>query len=443
MLPEYRLTFGHGGAVNAIKQRGYEVYGVLFGFDTQQDWEHFQQFDAGYHLEEVLVYPLMDPSDNPTENEPMRAYTSVYNREYSDSCDKHKDKNMSNALEQFPQERYLQLIASGMRAYDIDEEYIEDHILSIPYTPKTKPEHFKTFPQRKAVLPKMEWRRYYDRLCRNAAAGEIYFVIGNKIIAVDSRQNPANPCIEWMQNRMHGFPDSTLMLHRTVVDPDLPMVDDPKQITPLHTAWAENHLIEWMNRGGLHGTAVFQLVHDKGTTRSVVDTSSLATTTTASTSTTTTIKPSTTLACRIRLSFRFSKNLESKKSLRCDAKELVPTTTTTKTTKSTTTTRPLLRRGPASDSALLCSCPRVKRYNDGWCGRASTGNTSEGSDGRGSCRFFGFSRKRGKGHAVVSTNAAIRSRNARFTQCVHTEIDTTLVEDPSSNLMVVSSTTSN
>ena len=250
VLPEYRLTFAYGGVVNAIKQRGYEVQGVLMAFETQEDWARFQEFDAGYNLDQVQVFPF----DNPEE--PTTAYTFLQDREYSDG-----DK-ADRPLETLPQERYLKLIASGMRAYQIDEEYIEDHILSIPYVPKTKPEDFKQFPQTRPVLPRISFLKYQERLCGNAGPADIYFVVGIKVIRVDPH-DPSNPCSRWLRERAHGQPDVTLTLHRTVVDLDLPMVDDPQDLTPLHIAWAENHFVEYLEQGGMSATAIFLLLSDR------------------------------------------------------------------------------------------------------------------------------------------------------------------------------------
>jgi hypothetical protein len=251
MLPEHRLTFAYGGVVNAIRQRGYEVMGVLMAFEKHEDWARFQEFDAGYDLDQVQVYPLNDPE------KPVLAHTFLMDHTNSD-----EDK-LDGPLEKLPQERYLKLIATGMRAYQIDEEYIGDHIMSVPYVPKTKPEDFKVFPQTRQTLPHITLQRYQDRLCRNAGSGDVYFVIGTKVIRIDPH-DPTNPGSVWLRERVHGKPDCTLMLHQTVVDPDLPMVDDPKDVTSEHVAWAENHFMEWLEQGGMSGTAVFRLLSSSG-----------------------------------------------------------------------------------------------------------------------------------------------------------------------------------
>jgi len=253
VLPDHRLTFACGGLVNAVEQRGYEIYGLLLRFDSHHDWQLFKEFDTGYSIREVWVYPLSYAGD--PESIPIRAFTFVFDPACSEF-------SKENCRERLPQQRYLELIASGMREYGINEEYVEDNIMSVPYSPRTKQQDFKTFPQRKRVLPLLTVPRYQYDMCRNAVDGEIYFVIGRKVISVDAVDNPSNPCAMWLRHRAHGLLDITLTLHRTVVDCDLPTVDDSKDITPLHIAWAENHMVEWMRQSDLVGRVIFELLPD-------------------------------------------------------------------------------------------------------------------------------------------------------------------------------------
>ncbi len=254
ILPDYRLMFTCGGGVNVVPQRGYQVQGVLLRFPTAADWAKFQAFDAGYDVAKVKVYPF------DTSEEPVTAYMFLMKgHDYSSS-------NTKDDLKYRPQERYLNLMASGMREYSFDEDYIDDNIMSVPYVPKTKPEAYKTFPQTHSVLPKITMERYQDRLCRQKRCSDIYFVVGSKIIRVVS-QEVSNPCSIWLRARVHGLGDSTLTLHQTVVDLDLPMVNTQEEITPQHVAWAENHYVEWLDQSDMSGMAVFRLVSESGSSQ--------------------------------------------------------------------------------------------------------------------------------------------------------------------------------
>lgn len=334
MLLEHRLTFAYGGVVNMVPQRGFQVHGLLIQFDSTKDWARFQEFDAGYDLDEVQVYPYTDDGmppdlendeddDNSSSNSnncnnnglPITAYAFVM----KDFDGNKLDKVTASTIEKLPQERYLKLISSGMRAHNIDDDYIEDQILSIPYSPKAKPEDFRTFPLRpsslssftgpvsastssatasggpnssssrrrgsltrlrggrnhqqssssvdagpRGTVPTITFHDYETRLCRNAGPHQVYFVIGMKVIQIDPPFQPHNPCVVWFRQRAHGGPDLTLTLHKTVIDPDIPLVYTLEDLTPLHFAWAENHCIEYLEQGGIRGTQIYELVGNGG-----------------------------------------------------------------------------------------------------------------------------------------------------------------------------------
>ena len=244
MLPEHRLTFAFGGKVNIVPQRGYEVYGVLMTFRNKADWEEFQKFDAGYNLDQVQVYPCQTP------DKAVTAYTFVmkdFDGEKLDSC-----------VEKLPQERYLKLIASGLRSYNVDEDYVQDQIMSVPYVPKAKPENFLRFPLIRQPLPSISFADYEERLCRNATPGNTYFVIEKRVFKIDPH-DPENPCAVWVRTRCHGQPDITFFAHIEVVDPDIPAVDNAQELTKLHYRWCEHNCLEYLKEGDLTATAVFEL----------------------------------------------------------------------------------------------------------------------------------------------------------------------------------------
>ena len=249
MLPEYMLTFSILGSANVIEQTGYDVYGILMRFDKEEDWAKLIEFEGGsYELDKVKVYPTKTPDD------PIMAYTFIM----IDYSKRHKGP----IVETLPTERYINLIADGMRAYKIDPDYIQDQIMSIPFKPYVKPENYKTYPYISNPLPKITFQKYLD-LCGSAEAGsaeakDTYFIIGKKVIKLD-KHNPKNPVALWARNRGHGQPDITLCLHRTVVELELHMAYSVKELTPAHFAWAEQILNEYHEGAGLRATVMFQL----------------------------------------------------------------------------------------------------------------------------------------------------------------------------------------
>ena len=294
LLPDHKLTWAFGGVVNIVKQRGFEVMGILLEFDDEEEWSNFQQFDAGYDLDEVTVFPLQqqqqdNDDDVATEiskdgrgddnrddnddgdgfvshtNEPVKAYTFVM-KDFDES------KLLSSKIEKLPGERYLKLIATGMRRYGIDEDYINDQIMSVPYIPKRKPEEYRTFSTSSASpstpLPRITFAKYRSKLCshkyRKTSPDDVFFICQGRVIKVERPDDPKNPSNVWLRDRVMGLTgkECTLRIHQTVVDPDIPMVDTPEEITPLHEQWCENHMVEWMEQGGLRGVAIFEIDDD-------------------------------------------------------------------------------------------------------------------------------------------------------------------------------------
>jgi len=245
MLPEYMLTFGIGGSANVIKGTGYDVFGVLMKFEKEEDWARLIEFEGEhYELDKVKVYPVKTPDD------PIMAYTFVM-------TNYNPNNHEGPIVETLPTERYIKLIAAGMRAYKIDPDYIQDQIMSIPFIPNVKPENYKTYPYISNPLPKITFQKYL-KICRKAAPEDTYFIIGKKVIKLD-KHDPKNPVALWARNRGHGQPDVTLCLHWTVVEMELPMAYSAEELTPAHFAWAEQVLNEYHEGAGLSATVMFQL----------------------------------------------------------------------------------------------------------------------------------------------------------------------------------------
>eukprot|EP00536_Pseudo-nitzschia_multiseries_P009588 jgi/Psemu1/23632/gm1.23632_g len=182
-----------------------------------------------------------------------------------------------------PQERYLKLIADGLRAHEVDENYIRDEILMVGYvsteSDRVVDQNYKTFPLPTATtkrLPKISFSKYESKLCsnsNNSKSESTYFVCDRKVIRVDplpttaattsNFNNSNNACLRWIRSVGHGKGDLTLLVHQTFVDPDcspkLSVVDNTEDLTPEHHRWAEHTLFLYLERGGLTGTVVHEL----------------------------------------------------------------------------------------------------------------------------------------------------------------------------------------
>ena len=245
VLPEFRLTFAYGGIANIVHQRGYEVHGILMKFTSLEDWKQFQTYDAGYNDSDLVK---VVPYDADEDDEPIIAYTMSM-KEYDAS-------KLEAPIEQLPTERYLKLIAQGMQGYNVDDDYVQDQIMSVPYVPSCKPEDYQTFPQESDRLPKITFAKY-EKLCKRS--NDTYFILNNKVCRLGPH-DLEHPAAMWVRERLHGKHDSTLIIHKTIVEPDLPMVDTLEELTESHHAWAENHSVEYLRKCNLTATKVYELV---------------------------------------------------------------------------------------------------------------------------------------------------------------------------------------
>lgn len=244
MLPEHRLIFSLG-VVNAIKQTGYEIYGVLMKVNHEEDWKKMVDMDSCSDLDEVYVYPMKKP------DEAVLAKTMIF-KDYRD-----RGKFDRPADDKLPQERYLRLIANGMRKYKIDPEYIEDQIMGVDFEPTVKPENYKTVPLISDPLPKITYERYQS-LCSSNEGADTYVIIGKKVIKIVEREYE-NPCIKWSRKNGFGKPDMTLYIHLNIIDPDMPMVDTAEELTPAHFAWAENFFCYIVENSNLNAVVMYEL----------------------------------------------------------------------------------------------------------------------------------------------------------------------------------------
>lgn len=242
-LPEYRLTFAIGGLANIVPRRGYDVHGLLIKLEDEQDWKILQEFDAGStpSIREVIPYHdgyCIDDADTPVPyQKPIRAHLV----EFSEHVE---DRLLDSPIEHLPSDRYLNLIAQGMRQHRVDSDYVDNEILAIPFLPKRQPEEFERLPHKRKFLPKISFKKYLD-LCRKEEGKYIFFILQNGVFrTITVQPDFEDPAARWLQRNGHGQPDCSLMFHKMLVDPDIPLCDKLCEMTPLHFAWVENHVVE-------------------------------------------------------------------------------------------------------------------------------------------------------------------------------------------------------
>ena len=64
-------------------------------------------------------------------------------------------------MDRLPQERYLRVIADGMESYGVDQGYIQEEIMGVPYIPNRTPQ--KSFLQIPSLAKRGESCHILDR----------------------------------------------------------------------------------------------------------------------------------------------------------------------------------------------------------------------------------------------------------------------------------------
>lgn len=246
-LSDYMLTFCIGGLANIVPRRGYEVHGLLMKLKSAKDWELLHDYDAGSTptVHNVLPYDAPDT--------PIKAQFVEFSEHVEDLV-------LDSPLEHLPQDRYLNLIAMGLRKYKVDDEFVDFQIMAVPYTAKRHAHEFERVPLIRKLLPRIKYRRYLQ-WCKKAEGTDICFILGDGVFRLNQPDFKL-PASRWLGRNGHGKPDIALFIHKTIVDPDIPLCNELSEMTPLHFAWAENHIVEIMELYNLSCNKVAILKRD-------------------------------------------------------------------------------------------------------------------------------------------------------------------------------------
>ena len=251
VLSEYRITFAVGGIANVVHGRGCEVHGVVMKFDTKEGWEEYKTVEIGGRENEAVrpvdVYAYNDPDPDT----PIRAYVFVM-----EGTDIAKDAPM----EQPAEERYLKLIADGLKFHGVDEDYIEYTIMSTEYIPSCKPGDYYKFPSKSKVAT-ITFDKY-EALCRDAK-DKCYFVLGEYVFEMPV-SNPENPGAKWVRGQCHGKGDMSWIIYKIRIDPSIPEIERQEDLTPQHIEWAESMTYEYLIKCNLSATKCYRLVENGG-----------------------------------------------------------------------------------------------------------------------------------------------------------------------------------
>mmetsp|Transcript_27770 Transcript_27770/g.76439 ORF Transcript_27770/g.76439 Transcript_27770/m.76439 type:complete len:334 (-) Transcript_27770:534-1535(-) len=259
VLRDHRLTFALGGIATIVPRIGFMVHGVLMKLKDRATWKKLKDFDSGYYeAEELGVYPytardcegegwLLDEFFDSTT--PINCYVFV-TTEFEELVIER------NVVEKKPQERYLRLIATGMTQYGVDDDYVQDEIMSCPFVPSRKEHEWFSFPLAKESPPSISFGAY-QKLCKRQF-DELYFVIGDKVMKADSCPDN-NAVVTWMKSHGHGKGDLTHLLHKMHVDPDLEWAPTEKELTDRHVRWAMDLTVDYWKKADVSAQVVYTL----------------------------------------------------------------------------------------------------------------------------------------------------------------------------------------
>jgi len=237
-VPDYRLTFAIGGMASIVHRVGFEVHGLLMKLESNEDWEKICKFETGNRptTRSVIPYCAIVEDVGGDGDSREEGYHNVDNDFHAKGAagsieayliehpENIEDSILDAPMETLPQERYLKLIAEGMRQYRVDEDYVHDHIEACPFIPSRSPDEWLVFPSSKRVS-KISMAKYEKICARGSDKGETYFCLGTRVFRL-SDNNPAMPLATWLKTHGHGKACCTFMIATTVVDPSVPFLND-------------------------------------------------------------------------------------------------------------------------------------------------------------------------------------------------------------------------
>eukprot|EP00545_Synedropsis_sp_CCMP1620_P014188 CAMPEP_0119023266 /NCGR_PEP_ID=MMETSP1176-20130426/29629_1 /TAXON_ID=265551 /ORGANISM="Synedropsis recta cf, Strain CCMP1620" /LENGTH=315 /DNA_ID=CAMNT_0006978313 /DNA_START=1 /DNA_END=948 /DNA_ORIENTATION=+ len=242
VLDNHQLTFALAGAANIVHKPGWSVHGVVMECKTEVDWERIVDFDHGYAYLEVEVLPY-------TSKEPIMARTFVMAGDALENA-----KLPSNRL---PQERFIRIVAEGMKYHGVEQEVIDFHIMNVPYIPSRKPDEYRRFSAdiNSKKRSKIKTISYDDYLMKSKKM--VWIAIGGHVVHVkptDENDSMSGPFLQWVKQNLVGKSDCTQYMMQVCYDPTLSWCENG--VTDLHRRWAENVLVEKFEQGDLTGILV-------------------------------------------------------------------------------------------------------------------------------------------------------------------------------------------
>mmetsp|Transcript_3096 Transcript_3096/g.4180 ORF Transcript_3096/g.4180 Transcript_3096/m.4180 type:complete len:313 (-) Transcript_3096:210-1148(-) len=236
LLKDHKLTFS-GGYATVRPCPGEHVHGVVMEL-TKAGWDSVTKAETGYNVIQGKVFPYKNGNEQEQETPLVANLFRLPEHLEHDPDSEHGKLSL-------PTERYLKVIATGMREHGVKEDYIKNMILGVDFVPSTKPDQYQYFQTRgdQAItsLPTFSWTEY-QTICNEKQA----FVMGNRCLVFEEKVEHAEALgiRRWMEANLFGKGDCTWTIWTVFLESDLPICEQKEHMTEIHKQWAENHLIE-------------------------------------------------------------------------------------------------------------------------------------------------------------------------------------------------------
>ena len=218
----------------------------------EEDWQKLRSYDTGFDYTVVDVWTY-----GGGETKCYRARVFIY--------DWNKLENDNLPTDKLPQERLLRSIASGMRHHGVDEEYIENEIMQVPYIPARKREDYLQFPAKEGSLriKLISEAKYIKEANRKS-----WFAIGRRVFRIPNFDKEGDAFRVWVQDKLVARLDVTWTVSRTLFEPYLPRCDTPEELTALHHSWCEDMMVDYFAQADLVGVEIIGMLESEDSSHS-------------------------------------------------------------------------------------------------------------------------------------------------------------------------------
>lgn len=222
-LRGYKLVFSARGMANVEQCPGESVHGVLHHLSLPH-MQHLISIEMGYDVLPLTVYLY-------TSDVTITANVFVIPQEKREVYK--------------PSERYINLLIEGALHHNVRIDYIENILRKVEYQPEAHPDNFMTFkenPSARCSLHTLDELPVLNEKFNKEDPCTVVFLLNSKFVKARFGEN--EKFMGYFAGKQMDF-----SIIKQLHNPKLPPVNTPEDLTPLHTAWAENFILEQVKNG--------------------------------------------------------------------------------------------------------------------------------------------------------------------------------------------------